>query len=321
MPIFPTEIFDRILYLAFGLDEPLTPATPPTAPRLAPVVQLLRVSKAFHALALPFLYHTVVIAKQEDWLVYFAARTGHLATKGGGHGSLVRALAIDWQANFPIIAGDRETLSGPHGSHPLDLCWLDFGQLPDLRTLVHLYPVQGTRDPWELRDNGAAYEEAQEYDFSDYGGSDGSDGGDYTGPEDSMAETLLEKVELRRDAVRLNFFESIASHSVKLERLEAAWFNGSELKIWTKREDSYSFSFSVIAPSWTTPSIAPLLSSPHRPLVVLSRRNKPFPALVSKLLSLFPQAHVRLVGFPEKQVFARALEGHSWVCLPADSTE
>lgn len=64
---------------------------------------LLLVSKAFRQLALPFLLHSIVITRPEDWVIFFGAETGlFVGEEGAELWKHVRTISLDREVLLPI---------------------------------------------------------------------------------------------------------------------------------------------------------------------------------------------------------------------------
>lgn len=72
MPVFPLEIFDRIIFYACGCDRPR--CTPYSPPDKAAALPLLFVSHAVHDLAQRYFWRTVVLTRSSDWELLLGKR-------------------------------------------------------------------------------------------------------------------------------------------------------------------------------------------------------------------------------------------------------
>lgn len=109
----PVEVIQRILKYTFLPSSPLTPLSDPHHPR--GTTHVLLVSRAIRQLALPFVYHTIIISRPSDFVTFFDPEHGLLnaGEDGKRRWSLVREIGIVagvWPELATALHGDRRYL-------------------------------------------------------------------------------------------------------------------------------------------------------------------------------------------------------------------
>ncbi|KAL7414642.1 hypothetical protein BDY24DRAFT_29399 [Mrakia frigida] len=121
LPALPIEVIERILKYTFLRRSKLTPSSDPY--HLNGTTSLLRVSRGFRELCLPFFYRSITITRSSDWTTFFDPEHGIFVAGEDGRKrwNYVRELAIVFDVVPPFVNSYSQVQDSQHYLSPMTL--------------------------------------------------------------------------------------------------------------------------------------------------------------------------------------------------------